>query len=303
MASDAKLYINKIEKNKRWNLHSGDDDYKTSFFLWFRKPSLNQKFVDDTYKRLRYTFKAYLWMIILALIYYLLKYYDESVGYTLCGVGLCILSLAYYLAFYNYSRLIIRWMMIFPLYIVQKVLIIWFNVPVQFAIPFTIIPTDIWTLINWRHHIMSNLIQLSLLSFWNSENISYKFDSLLWFQTIVIFWVISTFIFAVLEKLLKEFWVIRETSEKSFRAFLSVMRDCQEAKVIIDESLNIKFYNKKFEEIMKNLINNSHPNSMKESVHENSIDKFKQSIHICIKKQENSCSTVIFLNKNKETQG
>jgi hypothetical protein len=53
-------------------------------------------------------------------------------------------------------------------------------------------------------------------------------------------------VFATGEKALKEFWVMKETSSKSFRTFLNVMNDSDTIKVVCDEKLNVIFYNEKF---------------------------------------------------------
>ena len=259
--------------------------------------------MEDTYKRMKYTLKAYISVLILILLYYIIEFHEEIKGFVPSGWVLITLIFTYYIISKNYNRLLIRVMLTLPLVIIIRILEMQFKVPFLISLSLVIIPLDIWTIISWRYHILSILLQFIVINYLNSEEELKISELLISYEIIVIYIIFTTFVFAVIEKLLKEYWVIRETSEKSFRVFLSIMRDWQEAKVIIDESLNIKFQNRKFEEIMKKLINNSFPNSMKETIHENSFDKFKETIHLCIKKQEPTNSTVILSYKSKNTQG
>lgn len=114
---------------------------------------------------------------------------------------------------------------------------------------------------------------------------------------------IDLFMFALVEKFLKEFWVIRETSEKSFKMFMGMVDDNQNEVILVDQSMNLLFINKKFEAEMGRLIQNSFPTQLKEFVHENSLDTFKTQISDVIKNQEPCSTTVYFLKKHRDGTG
>lgn len=99
---------------------------------------------------------------------------------------------------------------------------------------------------------------------------------------------------------MKEFWIIRETAEKSFRMFHSIIDDFHNEVLILDESLNIIYSNHKFEEAMKRLIKDSFPNHLKDFIHENSYDIFKEELADCIKNKKSLNSTVYLLKKKEE---
>ena len=63
-----------------------------------------------------------------------------------------------------------------------------------------------------------------------------------YFQGFIVL-LVELVIFATIEKLLKEFWVIRETDQKSFRTFMSIFNDSHYETLILSESLNVEFYN------------------------------------------------------------
>lgn len=109
--------------------------------------------------------------------------------------------------------------------------------------------------------------------------------------------------FSIFEKLLKEFWVIRETSEKSFRIMLSLAHDNHNEILVVDESLNVIFSNARFENIMKKLIDNTNPRHIKEFVHENSLESYKEKLLTVIKTQTPCNSTVHLWNKVNTIRG
>lgn len=147
----------------------------------------------------------------------------------------------------------------------------------------SMIPTlifDMTTLYSWRLHLISSMFQTvtvftlatgNVISFKGNfitdattENImdlieplhqklqkvsSYEFlgfsRSYLSFSIALTYVILlHTFIFAVIEKLMKEHWVIRETAEKSFRTFLSMVDDNPREIFVVDNNYNILYINK-----------------------------------------------------------
>lgn len=145
------------------------------------------------------------------------------------------------------------------------------------------IPTlifDMVTLYSWRLHLISSMFQTvtvfalatgniihfkgSLVMDATPENImdliepvqqklqkvsSYEFfgfsRSYLSFSIALTYIIlIHTFVFAVVEKLMKEHWVIRETAEKSFRTFLSMVDDNPREIFVVDSNFHLLYINK-----------------------------------------------------------
>jgi shikimate kinase len=111
---------------------------------------------------------------------------------------------------------------------------------------------------------------------------------------------IDLFVFLHIEKVLKEFWVIRETSQKSFKTFYSIFDNNHRGKFIVDDSMTLLYLNKNFEETMKRLIGRSFPTQLKEFIHENSYDTFKENIIESRKQWKFQCTTVFLLKKKEK---
>ena len=110
--------------------------------------------------------------------------------------------------------------------------------------------------------------------------------------------ILEIIIFATFEKLLKEYWVIRNTNEKSFRTFMNMVTNHSDSIFIVNESLGLVYINNKFEEVMRNLIRSKYPSQLNEFIHENSYETFASKITEVIKTQESITETVNII-KNK----
>ena len=291
----------KIESNKRANIFVGDETYKSNFFMEFKTPSFNSKFHKDIVIRLKSTIKA---LIALYFVFYLLdSYFYIKQGVTISSL-LFIAGWAgsIYLCDKKYNGFYIRICMAAPVFILQNTIAIhheW-----SFAIVMLInLPIDVCTLVSWKYHISSMLTQNLLVVIWilNNNNLkieetAMKLTKLTDIWIILILWIFEIILFSLIEKFLKEFWVIRETSEKSFRTFLSLIDDNYNEIFIIDRGRNLLYANKAFEDTMLLLIGERYPTSINEFVHENSFDTFQNKIDNCIKEQK-KFSTNIFLIK------
>ena len=91
--------------------------------------------------------------------------------------------------------------------------------------------------------------------------------------------------------------MIRETSEKSFRTFLSLIEDNYNEIFIIDKNKAILYANKAFEDSMAQLIGDRNPTYLKEFVHENSIDALENQVGICIKEQKKFITNIFLIKR------
>jgi len=109
---------------------------------------------------------------------------------------------------------------------------------------------------------------------------------------------LSLFIFSLFEKLFKEFWVIRVTNEKSLTTFHSFFKLFSKEIIIVDSDLRPAIMNSKFEDTMKRLIKKL-PTSLKNFIHENSYETFREEALKCIQENKNSTITV-YLKKTRD---
>ena len=297
----------KLNTNKRANIYVGDETYKSNFFMDFNTPSFNAKFHKDIVIRLKYTAKS---LILLYLIFYLFDVYffikqSISLSTLLCIIG-CIWSI--YLWEKNHNGFMIRICMAIPLFILQNTVAIYHNS--SFAMVMLInLPIDVWTLAWWKYHISSMLAQnlFVLISMHNNnmkmEESAMKPTKPSDFLMILVLCIFEIILFWIIEKFLKEFWVIRETSEKSFRTVLSLIEDNHNEIFIIDKNKSILYANKAFEDSMVKLINDRHPNHLNDFVHENSFESLENKIGVWLKEQKRFTTNIFLIKKsqNKST--
>lgn len=96
--------------------------------------------------------------------------------------------------------------------------------------------------------------------------------------------------------------MIRETNEKSFRTLLNIINDSSEEFFIINESLQLLYYNNQFVKRLTGLIS-SVPHTAKEFIHADSFDNFKGKTIACIKNQSSESMTVQLTYKTDELGG
>jgi hypothetical protein len=101
---------------------------------------------------------------------------------------------------------------------------------------------------------------------------------------------------------MREFWVIRETNEKSFRTLLNIVNNGHEEVFIINERLQLQYYNNQFRKRLIGLIG-SVPHSAKEFVHTDSFESFKEKVIGSIKSQNPASITVQLIYKTDELGG
>ena len=202
--------------------------------------------------------------------------------------------------------------MIIPLLTFQHLLITKFHTTFVLAL-IVAIPIDVCTMYSWRKHLMGTMIQNLLLfmtvhmytpvkDLQSVAKLTKYTDSL----CIALFTLLDLVVFALLEKVMKEFWVIRETTEKSFRMFHSMIDENNKEIFIIDEGMNLIYMNQHFESTVKRLIKDEFPTQLKDFIHENSYDSFRDQLLESIKDRKEWASTVYLLKKKesiKESTG
>lgn len=106
-------------------------------------------------------------------------------------------------------------------------------------------------------------------------------------QSAMIFatWLINTFIFATCEKLIKEYWVIRDTYEKSFKTFMTIVDDSASPIFILNDSWELMYANKSFGDSMLDLIKQRYPDQLSDFVHTDNFEAFKTKIQTVISDQ------------------
>ena len=281
-------------RNKYWNIFAGDDHFKTNLFLEFEKPSMKRKYEKDMSIRLKYTLNSFI------IIYILLTMLLTNIGMV---AVLLYISLGVTLFYWQkkWNNLFARILLIIPIWMLQQLLAFELNWTFMMVLILEL-PIDLCTLHTWRKHFTATIIQVMILFLWkyqvvgnNKVNGILKLASLSDSISLMIFIAIDIMIFVQFEKLFKESWVIRETTQKSFKTFYSVYDKNHREQFIIDESLQLLFMNTKFEETMKKLIDSKYPSHLKEFVHENSYEGFKDQLILSIKQKKYSSSSVCFL--------
>jgi hypothetical protein len=266
--------------SKRWNIFV-DDYYKTNFFLDFEKPSLAVKFNKDNFIRMLYTVKSFIAVFfIISIVDNITKEY-WNVGIHTIATAILYLS-AFYCSSAKYTRFHVRVLMAIPLLVIQLTLLRQYKTGLFISMLPTLV-IDIMTLYSWRLHIISSMLQTMLILFLSSINaISLKNDiiiqslsgnfneilnpvhqkphsvsifeflgfssSYLAFSVVLLYIILmQTFMFSVIEKLMKEHWVIRETAEKSFRTYFNIFDDLQTEVIFVDSNLKLLWANKRFQ--------------------------------------------------------
>ena len=194
----------------------------------------------------------------------------------------------------KYDRYYIRALLIIPIALLRYKLGKSLEMPIVILNLLLIIPTDLCTSLDWQQHCSSVLVHVLidivvsqyLLGVVNPSNLlMFSFH-----LKVIVSIAFNAWVYSVLEKFLKEFWVIRETSEKSFRTFHTMLNENQSETIVLsprnkssnkskDDGFDVIFSNNAFEKTMKRLINKEFPSSLKEFVHENSIENTKQKVN------------------------
>lgn len=145
-----------------------------------------------------------------------------------------------------------------------------------------------------------NLALFLVIHYWNQGE---KFNSIARLSTfgdsisILVNIVFSLFIFSLFEKLFKEFWVIRETNEKSFTTFHSFYEENSKETIIVNSDLKSLMMNSKCTDTLQRLIKKS-PTSLRDFIHEDSFETFREEVLKWIKEKKTSTCTV-YLTKIK----
>lgn len=145
-------------------------------------------------------------------------------------------------------------------------------------------------ILGFANEMHQNLKRVSIYEF-----LGFSRNYLAFFFTLVYILVLQTFSCAVIEKLMKENWVIRETAEKSFRTFFTMIENSPRETFVVDNQMNLLYINKKFDRTVLNICQKRNPRHMKDFIGEDHLLTFKEKILSSIKSNK-ECSKVIKLN-------
>lgn len=122
------------------------------------------------------------------------------------------------------------------------------------------------------------------------------FNSFACFIKFAIILVVDLFIFATGEKFMKENWVLRDTYDKSFKQLLTMIDDHPEEIFVIDQALNMIFFNKKFMNCLakNNLQDNKIPKNCKDLFHIDERDEYCAKVIEAIREQKQIESSISF---------
>jgi hypothetical protein len=165
---------------------------------------------------------------------------------------------------------------------------------------------DTCTLFSWKFHSINLAVQNTILILEKNYLLSSENNEIFTLKTateVITSTFVSIWAFVVLEKVLKEFWVIRETSERTYFSLFNMVNNYTDEVVVVDELLKIKFSNDYFERSMDKFLSCKFPGHMKELVHEDSLERLKTEILQCIKRQKISKTFVHLTNKAKDIKG
>lgn len=93
-------------------------------------------------------------------------------------------------------------------------------------------------------------------------------------------------IFATIEKFMKENWVIRDSMEKSFKQLLTMIDDQPTGVAVLDQTMNIKFFNRSFGESIHEMQKDKMPLNGKDLIHSDDREMFKNKVNQSIKNQK-----------------
>lgn len=102
--------------------------------------------------------------------------------------------------------------------------------------------------------------------------------------------------FAIIEKLMKENFVLRDSTEKSFKQLLGMVDDHPDELVVVDQFFSIQFFNKKFFERIRARADGKVPRSCEDLIHADDKDEFTKKILEAIKDQK-TIETSVNLNR------
>lgn len=226
---------------------------------------------------------------------------DSDIGWGLKIFASLLWIAAFILRSHHHSRYLTRVSMAIPIVILQVMMVSKLNIPTYITLMITLVPIDTCSLFSWKLHSLSfiwNYIVLRNLPYVSkmvmsstSCEIVRESEQFTYFQGFIVL-LVELVIFATIEKLLKEFWVIRETDQKSFRTFMSIFNDSHYETLILSESLNVEFYNWAFENLMAEIFPKINYKNAQTFINPDYYESFKERIVNCIKTQKPSSFTV-----------
>lgn len=243
-----------LSKYSNWNFYAGTKTFATDTFLEFLSPPLNAKYKHDS--RADYSLKT---LIGVSLI----SYITRELIYDLPNFGIvfvfCVLmqAAAFYALHAKKNYMVSRLMMAGPLLCFHlKYFGESYSAPALFAL-FPVIIYDVLAVSTWKVHSLLLGLHLLLLNLINyvfglPQEGPMELKSVLLmadrysFTTLSVAFLLDIVIFAALEKLLKENWVLKVSFDKSFRIAMSII-DANPFKMLIcDVKGNILFANVAF---------------------------------------------------------
>ena len=289
---------------KRWNFYVGDPQFKTDFYLEFTDENSTYKFQLDNYIRCKYTLISLILAASVLILFDTILYNVKilNIGNLL---SLCSLGGTFYILNNVDTGLYPRWALSVSLLFIQLNLVVDYNAPLLVSL-LPILVFDSFTLFSWKFHLVSVIGQSILWSIClrfthlNSEMVGFEkaiaFNSFSCFFKFIFIVVIDLFIFATGEKFMKENWVLRDTYDKSFKQLLTMIDDHPEEIFVIDQSLNMIFFNKKFLNCLtkNNLPDNKIPKNCKDLFHIDEREEYCGKVIEAIKEQKQIESSISF---------
>lgn len=136
---------------------------------------------------------------------------------------------------------------------------------------------DLYTLQPLHRHALSFLLCITGVTVFN---VLFAVSNLTLISALGVI-LIDLNLYATLEKHSKESWVIRETTEKSFKTFLNMVDENPKEVFIIDKSGALQFINKRAQDLL--LKSTKNITSFFDIVHKRNQEKFILQVHNVIK--------------------
>ena len=204
-------------------------------------------------------------------------------------IFLYIISLGFHIsAIFSLYKLknfqICRILMIFPLAWLSAGLLSDYSIPgLQMLIPITIF--DVLAVKTWKTHFGFLWLHIILINFFNRTMLQpQNWDNWILLVSyrglacLVLVIISDLFIFATLEKHMKESWVLKTSFEKSFRTMLQIFESSPFEGILVDTYGNIMFSNHQFLKTSGNEQSSKMLHKIKDFVHKDDIEALEEAI-------------------------
>ena len=283
-----------IQQNKakttNKNLFAGDSEFKMNFWLKFLNSSTYNRFIKDKSFRNIFIYKIYFFSIlvlpILIQLVYEIDYKNLSISLLESFVGWVIFK------FFKSYRIILK-----SFHLLYSITIIYlFKKELEFFV-FYIFQLEEFAssailLFYWPHYSLITTINIFTICWISSFN----------FKKIIVFIIISLFlnlIYACIERVLKEDWVLFDSFKKSENSYNSLINEIYLPIFVINEQSDILFRNSASAQFIEAIPNKT---KMKNFIKMESLSEYELNLTKCLKTNQNTSAKICleFKSSNNE---